>query len=380
MIKKNKFFVHAWQLNGFARLNIKFIRKLEARIKNKPIKYLAKDIGISTFVLRTILRRGKRKRSCARIKNIFTFIDFLGLQRDEVERNIEHFKLSSSVEWENAKIKFPLEVNPLWFRCVGVGDFSVGYNKWRYYVIWHQNSTKPMRDLIDNLVGISPYFWLGGYSEKNERLLIPSIIVDACCSILNISRKEITTTKFIKACLRLPKAYRIQVLAQTIVDDGYCDKVHNRVSIHMKNKQLIQYLHKLCQSLSYPSTIITRSMGRHKTSRFYDLILTVEGTFKFYNDLKQMMKIHGDFAGLWNKQDRLEEVVKKIDLKRLRRIEENREYRHQILQLMKKGIITTNELIDSLKIPRTKFFNLMYDLKKKGLVKSIRKGIYSLCR
>lgn len=368
--------IHAWQINGFCRLKVQFTQQLKKMITD--IKDISNKVGLSSYVISSILRMSKESDS-TNIKNIFRLTDFLKIPRETVEENIEYFTPSSSKEWKGTKIKFPLEVTPLWFRCAGVGDFTIIGEY--HALVWCQNSIKPMNNLIKNLIGINSHYWVGGYSGLNERLYIPSIIRDSICAILGISKSEITTYKFVSACLRLPKPFRVQVLAQTIVDDGYCDKFHNRVSIHMKNKEIIRALHMLCQSLGYKSTIITRSSGNYKFNNFYDLILSVEGTLKFYNDLKQMIKIYGNFAGLWNKQHRFEEVVKRIDVKRLNRIEKARNYKRRILNLIKnREVITTNELMRALKIPRVKFFNYMSKLKREGLVRSVKKGNYSLCK
>lgn len=375
MIMRYKLQIHVWQLSGFGRLNIDFALKLRQCISD--IEDISRNTGLTPFVISSILRTNKKSDS-TNIKNIFRLTDFLKISRKIVEENIEYFRPQSSQEWKGTKIVFPLQVTPLWFRCVGVGDFSVTGEYCG--LIWHQNSTKPMRDLIKYLIGIDSHYWVGGYSGLNERVYIPSVIRDAVCAILKISKRKITTSRFINACLNLPRLFRVQVLAQAIVDDGYCDKVHNRVSIHMKNKVIIEALYKLCQSLGYKSAIITRNTGKYESNNFYDLILTVEGTFKFYTDLKQMIKIYGNSAGLWNKQSSFEKVVEKIDLKRLERIEANKKYKKDIIRLINGGITTSGELINSLKIPRRKFFNLMSDLKNKGIVKNIKHKTYSLCK
>lgn len=371
----NKIKVHAWQLSGYARLNSEFVNKLRNGIRD--IDETAKLIGLSTFVLSSILQLHRKSKS-SRIKDIFKVTNFLKLDRNVVESNIEYFKLASSCEWYGKSIKFPLEISPLWFRCVGIGDFSIS-GKYQS-LIWHQNSVKPMKDLIKSLIGIDSRYRMGGYSGKNERIYISHLILDSICVALDIKRNEVTTPRFILSSINLTKPFKIQILAQTIVDDGYCDKIHKRVSIHMKNEKIIKALHMLSKSLGYKSTIVKRSTGKFSENNFYDLIFSVEGTFKFYKDLKRMIKIYGSFAGLWNKQDRLEEIVRKIDVSRLRRIEATKKFKRKVMNLIENGKITATELRGSLGIPRIKFFNIISELKREGLIKTSKKGIYSKCK
>lgn len=373
--KKEYLSVHIWELDGLGRLRLSFTIRLEKLIGNHLHKEIAKEIGLSTpTTLGAILRRKKKKDYFVKISSIFKLTDYFKIPRDDVEKNIERFKISSSVEWENAKINFPLRVSPLWFRCVGVGDFSIGYNGWRYYVIWHQNSTKPMRNLIRELIGLSPRYWLGGYSGKNERILIPSIIVDAICALLKISRNETNTEKYILSSLNLPKPFRVQILAQTVVDDGCCDKIHSRVGIHINNKKIINALHLLCKSLDYKTTIVTRKTGRYEKHNFYDLIFGIVDTFKFYQDIKEMTQKYGKFTNLWNKQERLEKIINTAS-----EHVKSYKYKQRVLEIIKiKNKATIEDIRKETGLPKIKSYYLIANLQKSDLIKNVGYGVYSL--
>lgn len=367
--------IHAWQLDGLGRLKFSFINQLEEKI-NGRYKKVAKECKLPSLgnTISRILRRKKKKKFFTKISSIFKLTDHLNIPREEVEKNIERFKISSSVGWENAKINFPLKVSPLWFRCVGVGDFTIGYNGWKPYVVWCQNSVKPMKDLIKKLINLSPKHWLGGYSGINEKILIPSVIVDVVCVLLNISRRETKTERYISTCLRLSKSYRFQILAQTLVDEGYCDKIHSRISIHMKDKKIIEALHILCKSLGYKTTIVTRNTGKYKDNEFYDLLFGIVDTFKFYEDLNLMIKKYGKFAGLWKKQISFIKIVKK-DSEHVK----SYKIKCKILELIKqRGTLNSKELRKTLNLSRVKFHNSIANLKKEGLIKSLKHGVYVL--
>ena len=125
---------------------------------------------------------------------------------------------------------------------------------------WIQKDITPLKIIIDKHLGINSTF----HRDANNiyQLAIPSIygkIFSNATKIKKLSEKEI-----LEKSLKLSKDFRISLLISLIEDEANIDyKSHIPIKIRLSNKDYLEIIKNLCDSLNYDTSSIKKYTNNH---------------------------------------------------------------------------------------------------------------------
>jgi hypothetical protein len=369
-------FVHAWELPIYVRLKKKFAKEIEKLIlSNFSFSEFSRNTRMARNKIYAICRRSNKENAFTNVRDLYKVTDSLGLNRAEVEEQIEFIR-----DWNNSytyKVNFPLYISPLHMRVV---SHIVGDGSYSSAARWKQSNPTPMIKLI--------YTLTGRLMKKNSgSVTIPRFLVRAVCSCLGIHEKKSNSHEFVQASLKMPKEYRIEVLAAIVLDEG---SVHDTIVIRMKDREIMKTVCNLIDSLGYDRSMLASYRAKKKFNgyewevKMWRVRIHVLGMAKFLKDLKSLVRKYGELAGLWRKQEKLETRLEKTDLKLAKSRKKNKILRKKLLKLFgKQGTLKTKDLIEILGIPRDgkahwKMLNLMRPYLKRNIIRRVKYGLYEL--
>jgi len=381
------FTIHAYNIDGFVKLNHKFARRLNKIIDGKfnSINNFSKVCRVNRKAIEGLCQRNKGHMGFIKTTRLFVISDFLRLDKRLVEKQISLYKDSKLGAYNRIyRIKFPYAFAPLVIRPIAhmIGDGSIYKDHLRY----SQQNVKYIKKLSENITNpvarlkLTRSFNKDG-SFKEETFHVPMFLAKCACHILNINRNQFSPSSFLKRCLNLPKEYRVQVLAAIFVDEG-CIKTN---LIGMKNKEIMMDVCKLIDSLCYKrgalkhEKLLQTYKGKIYILDFYTVRLSIVGLCSFIKDINESVGKYGIMAGLFNKQ---KDSEKRISL------HEQYVTKHNEIEALTKRVITflkNRDMVDYSEII-TEFglnMNIRYILNKlvrNGTAFRESRGVYSYAK
>lgn len=373
--EEQKLVVKLRDLLKYERLGIKvekeyaqYIKKL-IRSKFGSQKHAALLNGLNHVTI------GRIEWKNTRVYHWKKILIFLDIDINEFEKHVV-----SIANWRKYNIKFPYYVSPLLIRLVahtiGDGGFYDGT------AVWVQKNVAPIINLQKQLLGVH-----GNVVNCHgvEHTSIMALYIKLACVVLSIQENEVASAKFIRACMKLPKDYKVEVLAALIEDEGSIRSKSGLTLIVMKDYNIVKALAELMDDLGYDRSEIIKTKHRGSFSPnpngfFYGVHLRILGAHKFYRDITKIMNEHGELAGLWKKQKRLQELVTLNDGRKAKGEKLNGELAKRTISLMKEnnGKITYKKLKKRLNVSHHRTGSVVRRLYNKRILKKIRRGCYIL--
>lgn len=354
------------------RVEKEYAQKIKKLIQSKfgSFKHASKLAGLNHVTISRIERMGTRLYNWKKILNL------LDINLNEIEKHIV------GVSYKNIyKIKFPYSISPLLIRLaahtIGDGGFYI------HNARWVQKNVDPIIDLQKQLLG---FFGSKTVSKsKVEQVSIMSFYIILACTSINIKRNEVCSENFIKACMNLPKEYKVQVLAALIEDEGSIHPKGSKMSIGMKDYKIMNSLAELMDDLGYERSTIKKikSTGFHSDDEYifmYTLNLRILGAHKFCNDLNEAITKYGKLAGLWKKQKKLQDLILFNDGRKAKGEKLNDGLAVKTINLMKKnnGRVTYKTLKSFLNVSHHRTGSVVRRLHNKKIIDKVRRGVYVL--
>lgn len=368
-----------WNTDFRVIISINMINKIKQKIlvKGGPIK-----LHESTFITPTIYYRLLNGKGI-KINNYQQIIDFLNINKQEAEKEI------IGLTYRGSKSIYPYikEFSPLLFRiiCHIIGDGSLASKNTARY-IQHKSNSEWFKNLIKNEIGLLPKISNCSGSKNCDLITIPAYFARLAKYLLNLDIKLIKSPESIKKFLELPVEYRLQFLSAFIVDEGYIRYKKGRSCIiSQNNKQFLEAVSDILDSLDYKHSAIKEEHSK-KGFIIYRLNIYSQGVLQFHKDINKLIEKYGIYAGLWHKQNSLDEYVKTMnkDLK-YTKIEKDL-MNNIILDIIKKEKRVSynqlrNHLIlkEKLKLRSKRYLiNKFYEMAKQGIITRIKPGQFEI--
>lgn len=295
--------LNIWDTDFRVSISNKMINKVKQQIikKGNPTK-LYKSTSITPIVYYRLLN-GKGTA----IKNYQQIINFLNINKREAEKEI------IGLTYNGGKFTYPhiKKFNPLLFRiiCHIIGDGNISCNntcRW----IQHKSNSHWLSELIKKEIGFLPTITK---KENCNAITISAYFSKLLQYMMNIDIKLIKDPKTIKTFLRLSKEYRLQFLAAFIVDEGHIRyKKARSCIISQSNKEFLKVVSSILNSLNYQHSEIKEEISK-KGFVVYRLNIYSTGMLQFYKDINNLVKKYGIYAGLWHKQNSLNQYIKTLN-------------------------------------------------------------------
>lgn len=327
---------------------------------------------------------GRIEWKSTRIYHWKKILNLLDIDLNEFEKHVVGI-----ADWKIYNIKFPYSVSPLLIRLVAhtIGDGGF----YLHNAQWIQKKVAPIINLQKQLLGV--YGKIVINCNEVEHTSIMALYIKLACAVLGIQRNEISSAKFIRACMKLPKDYKVQTLAAVIEDEGRIQPNSGSMIITMKDSDIVKSLAKLMENLGYDHSRITKtknlefsSSRKNSPSRqngfLYRVNLRILGAHKFYHDLNEIISKYGELAGLWKKQKQLQNLMSSNDGRKARGEKLNRDLAKKTINLMKKNSekITYKELKKYLNVSHHRTGSVVRRLYNKKILKKVSRGYYTLIK
>lgn len=390
---KNYNEIHSDNLTVHA-LDVNIYVKLDANLRQKIHRWvIEKYLSFNNFEKYAHLTRKPVSAICkggfANISRVIKLTDFLGFERNYVEKHIESFRDSKTGAYNRTyKNIFPIKIIPSIIRIVAhsIGDGSIDENGMQY---GQKSGVQSMNSLILSLIEpngelrMNTYYrnrW--GKPEIFHDIKIPMIFAKAVASCFKIKIKEIKSDVFLDKLLNLPKEFRIQALVALYVDEGAI----STKTIRMTDKNIIEAIARIMDSLGYKRGKVTyhrwkgMCFDKYHETDLYEVFLWSEGFLNFYKDVKDCIhKYNNKYLGLWHKDKEFEDKIKSIDTSVIKYKKEAKYLRDGIIDILTtKRIIILGELAKELGINEDKMYYLLKSLRVDNKVKRISYGKYVL--
>ncbi|HLC58578.1 MAG TPA: hypothetical protein VJI68_01840 [Candidatus Nanoarchaeia archaeon] len=368
--------ISAWDVNIYVNLDSAITAKIRKLIfiNYRSFNLAQQKIGISRKTLSSICQG-----NFTNVANIFKIKNFFALNNNYVERHIEYFRDSKTGAYNRTYLNiFPVKISPIMIRIVThlIGDGSVYPGR-----LWYgqKSELKYFNSLIHSLLkpikklNINSYYKQGINNNllKFHEMNLPMIFGKLVINFLDINLLDLKKHVYIEKLLLLPKLYRVQALAALYVDEGSI----STKTIRMKDKEIVESIGKLMDTLNYPRSEVTKSFDD-----CYGISMHSEGFIKFYDDINYCIKKYKNNAlGLWHKNKFAKAKVDSIDISLLKSKKESELLRVKILDILKnREFIYFYQLREMLKIGEDRLYYLLNCLIKRQKVTRLSYGKYSL--
>jgi len=370
-----KFKVHYWNISGYIKIDLRTkIFILDKILENSSINMFSKKLSISGVGLTHFL---KNEDSFIRINNLLEIISKLRISKLDIEKNIVAYKDTSNKR--AFSIKFPYFLSPLDVRIVGVliGDGNI--NKTTGLMRWVQKDPTPLKKLIEFRLGENIDFCV-----KDTQIVIPSFFGKVVSYSLDLELNFLASELFIKRIMEFPKDYGLALLITLIEDEGNIDpKNYGGILIRMSSKEIILSIKKLCDHLDYETSQIVsyKNNGtfrnKNEEKLMYKINILSNGIRNLGDDLLRLKKKYGKEIGFWKKDNNFTKRWKLCKSKNAEKDREGREIHGKISQLfIKYKKLSPLKISKFLQIDYDRIYSLIKNMKKRGEIKRIRKGIY----
>lgn len=271
-------------------------------------------------------------------------------------------------------IRFPYKVSPLLIRLIahllGDGTYADGGAR------WIQKDAGPIVVLQNALLNISGSIL---EYEKVEQCPILALYVKLACAALKIGREKVVTADFLKACLNLPRPYKVQVITAIVEDEGFIRPRSCSIRIAMKDLEIVKALGELMDSLGYDRSEVKKILvnGSFGRSMLYALYFHILGAHRFFEDLEKAIKAYGPLAGLWKKQLLLQEMVRRYNGKKARGRKINQELSSLVMRHTRnKEVVSYKEIKKRLDAPHQRVRSVVRRMLREGSLKRKQRGLY----
>ncbi len=351
--------VHAWEIKGYAKITKELRDMIREGLKEKYSSLHKAEIALklSDYYHRKLHETFTRKDI------LFKLVKEAGIKKDMAERHI--IKWRDAMSREDYNISFPVRLNIIYTRIIShiIGDGTITSN-----YTWCQKDISPMKILQERLLGRS----LGTQSNV---ITIPRILIKIAKKALNLRQNNLTKEDLLKGLINLPKEHKIQVITAIIEDEGTCDK--NRITIRMNNKEIMQLITKIIDSLHYSRGNLTKRDYKKDgiKKEIWCVSLNIAGIKNYWLDLENVEMEYGKILSLWKKREAIKELSKhksninglKRNKKLLKEISKSGRFKNIAFDDIKRGFDLTRNETASL---------LRYSVNKKH-IKRIKQGIYT---
>lgn len=352
--------VHAWEIDGYAKITKELRDLIRKGLKEKYGSLHKAEIALklSDYYHRKLHETFRRKDI------LFRLVKEAGIKEGIAERHIIEWR--DAMSRENYRISFPLKLNIIHTRIVShiIGDGTITSN-----YTWCQKDISPMKNLQERLFGRS----LG--TESNV-ITIPRILIKIVKKSLNLKQKNLTKINLLSSLLKLPKEHKIQVLTAIIEDEGTCDI--NRITIRMKDKEIMVLITKLMDSLNYARSNLTRQYYKRYGVKYevWRVSMNIKGIKKYWSDLEDIEKTRGLSLSLWKKREKVKELsTHKSNIDGWNR---NKRLRLEILKLGRFKNISFDSIKTGLNLTGNETISLLRYMQNKGDINKIKHGIYEI--
>lgn len=365
----NNLIVHAWELQGYAKVDKHLRDTIRLGLKNKYGTYSKANDKLEIKNWYHKLLHKKRTQ----VSRLFKLIDEAEIEREHAEKHI--------TEWSDNRsgpmiynLEFPILLTPLHCRVLShiIGDgYAANLPKNYREFVWVQNDVAPMKELEIILVGKFCK------RKRKKEITIPKILVKLICKPIRINIIEFDKKDFLISTLSLPKDFRVQTLTAIIEDEGTI--VPSGIIIRMGDKEIVENIARLIDSLSYKRGKIKRYWGKSPKGCcwMYKINLTALGLWRYYQDLKRSEKKYGEIAGLWKKREKLEKHGN-YPMKTIGRLRNTKLSKVVLKILKKRKLIEPIYLIKKFKRKPNQIYSLLRFMSNKGYIQKVRRGIYKL--
>jgi len=231
--------IHLWNIKGYVYLKKYFLEYYERKAKNYGVNKLSKELKVSYDVV--AFHRRKKLVSISFLKRV---CETLNIDKNRAERAIKYFSEGLKNKY---KIGFPFELTPLLLRAMSmiIGDGMGSINE---VCRWSQNypHIKYGVRLLKKTIGFTPIVRSCSRSKNCRTILIPRFLMKMVAATLKTS--DMKSYEFFKELSKLPRAYKFQVFAQLVVDEGSPDRTF---IISQSDKCVQRGIFLLAKSLSY---------------------------------------------------------------------------------------------------------------------------------
>ncbi|MDP2906469.1 MAG: LAGLIDADG family homing endonuclease, partial [Nanoarchaeota archaeon] len=341
----------------------------------------------STHVTPTVYYRLLKGKG-SHVKNYYAILTFLNLDLKEAEKEI------IGLTYNGSKKVYPFikHFNPLLFRivCHIIGDGTIASRRgdtcrW----IQHKNNSSWLVELIGKQLGIIPGRTV--HSKTCEAITIPSYFAMLIKNILGFEVDALKSARIIQKFIAYPKEYKLQFLAAFIVDEGHIRYKNARsLVISQTDKAMMQAISDLLDSLGYIHSKIYKEISKYYLEKgsvktIFRMNIYSPGVYFFSKHIQKMIKKYGVYAGLWHKQECLDNYISSLrtDQKKLSKIIKVNNLINTFLKT--KTCITYKELRENplikneLKDLSVRYLiNKFYELAKQGKVRRLSKGCYKI--
>jgi len=326
---------------------------------------------ISNFILRCVDKKASRKGNIQLpipIKFLRKLCEVIFVPLNFMEKNLLIIKPPRS-KLLILNPKFPITENPistsLLFHFYGDGS----HENWCQSLEKHPLNRKRFFQKINITLG-KINNWR---SNKHREIYIPRIMYKIFSKLFNVpesldKNKPPKIEHLSRNCL-------ISALVSVIMDEGHISKTHYEIRISQKSKKLLINFHKICKSLNYEIS----NISKNKRS-IYCFKIKFFGVLKFYKDLQNLNKNFGEILNLGDKQKSLENIIERIEIK-LAEINDRKSRGYhlsivendiKILKFMKNNIMLTRKDIEKkLDMPFKEVHKRLGTLKQNKLIKVI---------
>jgi len=352
--------VHAWEIDGYAKITKELRDLIRKGLKEKYGSLHKAEIALklSDYYHRKLHETFTRKDI------LFRLIKEANIKYQIAEKHIIEWR--DSMSRENYKISFPIKLNIIHTRIVShiIGDGTITSN-----YTWCQKDVFPMKILQERLFGRS----LGTQSNV---ITIPRILIKIVKKALNLKQNNLTKVDLLKGLINLPKKYKIQTLTAIIEDEGTCDK--NRITIRMRDKEIMILVTKLIDSLNYVRSNLTRQYYKRYGVKndIWRVSINIKGIKKYWLDLEDVEKANGHSLSLWKKREKIKELS--AHKPNIDGWDRNKRLRLKILKPGRFKNVSFDSIKTELSLTRNETMSLLRYMQNKGEINKVKRGIYEI--
>jgi len=281
----------------------------------------------------------------------------------QIERGIEYYRAGWGGTYCIKNPKLPIIVTPelvsVVFHFCGDGHLSFRKHTTNSYRQINLIGLKRVYDKLQNCFG---EFALCENAFKNGKLEMPRVIGEIYKDIFKLGSCRWDEARIPEPIKNLPKEFLLAGLVAFIVDEGSIGEV---IQIYSKNPKLLADIREVAQKIDYKCLPIREKYARGVLD-CYRFSISPQSYLKMCEDLDALIACFPtcDFA---HKTD-----LFKLQVERVKRGGGKRAHGlgfNQIINILERKLMTTDELIAEIKIGKSSLRELLTKLESKGIVK-----------
>lgn len=326
--------------------------------------FKGKIFSFSTF--RNFLKKSHASQFFIPLNFYLIIVNKLGISRLELQSNISAYKTAGGINFIENPI-MPIKINPVFDMLVAhhMGDGTVinpGKGRLPYFGYRQFNEFYKIAYIkkLEHIFGKINFY--DNYFLKSTRPYCPPVLSSLFFKYYNLNVKD-----FISDKARIPKIIfgnkerMLAVLIAFIIDEGNIDST--QINVRVKNKELIEDLKKICDSLGYNSKIAYR---KNNDTGIDTLYILRKGMRKLYSDYLLLNKKY-PIIDLGIKGERIKKSFEFVN-RSIRNVKGNSGI---ILAILEKEQLSVNQLSYRVNMTRQGVRYHIHNLLKEGKIKLI---------